>query len=469
MVPSAQASATLSRARVSCDRVKRMTATLPIHAVLPDLLAALRAGSGAVLVAPPGAGKTTAVAPALLAEPWCAGEVVLLSPRRLAARAAAERMAAIAGEPVGRTFGYRTRLESRVSAATRVTVVTEGIFVARIQADPELAGVAAVLFDEVHERSLDGDTALAFALDVQEALRPDLRLLAMSATLDGARFAELMAPGRAGGVPVIESEGRSHPLTLRHLGRAAAVRVEDAVAAAVRRALAEEAGGVLAFLPGVAEIERVAERLDPVPDGVRLHRLHGQLDPQAQRVAERAGGVRQPREQVGTLVGGGPQHLAGTGEHVGLEDRLVGQPVAERRGLDPETDHGAAEGDRLELGDDQWREAMSQRRVEQVLVRGHAADVGRARLDVDAQDMVQPADVEPGSGGRGARAEQVGRPLGQPDPRSRRHRSQLGGELPHAYVVGEALGRRPPGHICHEQHPKARMILSLSWRRCRAD
>ncbi len=255
-----------------------MTA-LPIHAVLPDLLAGLRDGPNAVLVAPPGAGKTTAVAPALLGEPWMGeGEIVLLSPRRLAARAAAERMAATAGEPVGRTFGYATRMDSKRSAATRVTVLTEGIFVARIQADPELAGVAAVLFDEVHERSLDGDVGLALALDAQAGLRPDLRLVAMSATLDGARFAALM------GAPVIESEGRSFPLALRHLGRATDARIEDAVAAACRRALAEEQGGVLAFLPGVGEIERTAERL-VVPAGVTLHRLHGQLDPAAQRAA----------------------------------------------------------------------------------------------------------------------------------------------------------------------------------------
>ncbi|MDP1027887.1 ATP-dependent helicase HrpB [Sphingomonas sp. KR1UV-12] len=254
--------------------------SLPITAVLPDLLAALRTGSGAVLVAPPGAGKTTAVAPALLDEDWCTGEVLLLSPRRLAARAAAERMAMLAGEAVGGTFGYATRMDSRRSAATRVTVVTQGIFVQRIQADPELAGVAAVLFDEVHERSLDGDVALAFALDTQGAFRPDLRLVAMSATLDGARFAALMD-----GAPVIESEGRSHPLTLRHIGRAAERRVEDDVAAAIRLALREEEGGVLAFLPGVAEIERVAERFDPPPPGVVLHRLHGTLDPAEQRAA----------------------------------------------------------------------------------------------------------------------------------------------------------------------------------------
>ena len=256
---------------------------LPIHVVLPELLAALREGTNAVLVAPPGAGKTTAVAPALLGEPWVAGgEILLLSPRRLAARAAAERMAQTAGEPVGGLIGYATRMDSKRSARTRVTVLTEGIFVARIQADPELAGVAAVLFDEVHERSLDGDFGLALALDAQAGLRPDLRLIAMSATLDGARFGALM-----GGAPVIESAGRAYPLTHRYLGRSGVERIEDAVAAACRIALAEEAGGVLAFLPGVGEIERTAERLDRLPAEVVLHRLHGQLDPAEQRAAIR--------------------------------------------------------------------------------------------------------------------------------------------------------------------------------------
>ncbi|ODP37615.1 ATP-dependent helicase HrpB [Sphingomonas turrisvirgatae] len=258
--------------------------TLPIHAVLPDLLAALRERSTAVLVAPPGAGKTTAVAPALLDEAWVAGgEILLLSPRRLAARAAAERMAALADERPGETYGYATRMDSRRSARTRVTVVTEGIFVNRIQSDPELAGVSAVLFDEVHERSLDSDFGLALALDAQAALRPDLRLVAMSATLDGARFSTLM-----GGAPVIESEGRSHPLDCIHLGRAAEARIEDSVAAAIKQALREAAddpvAGILAFLPGVAEIERTAERIDP-PPGTILHKLHGSLDPAAQRAA----------------------------------------------------------------------------------------------------------------------------------------------------------------------------------------
>jgi ATP-dependent helicase HrpB len=253
---------------------------LPIVAVLPDLLATLREQPNAVLVAPPGAGKTTAVAPALLAEPWCTGEILLLSPRRLAARAAAERMAELAGEKVGETIGYATRLDSRRSPRTRILVLTEGIFRSRIQADPELAGVSAVLFDEVHERSLDTDFGLALALDAQAALRPELRLLAMSATLDGERFAALM-----GGAPVIESEGRSFPIDLRYLGRTAEKRIEEEMAPAIRRALAEAAGSLLAFLPGVAEIEWTAERLEPLPPGVDLHRLHGSLDPADQRAA----------------------------------------------------------------------------------------------------------------------------------------------------------------------------------------
>ena len=254
--------------------------TLPIDDVLPDLLAALRAGSNAVLVAPPGAGKTTGVAPALLGEPWCTGEILLLSPRRLAARAAAERMATLAGENVGETVGYATRLDSKSSARTRIMVLTEGIFLRRIQADPELGGVSAILFDEVHERSLDSDFGLALALDAQAALRPELRLLAMSATLDGAGFAALM-----GDAPLVESEGRAFPLEIVHLGRAAEKRIEDEMAAAIRRALAESEGSLLAFLPGMAEIERTAERLTSLPAEIDLHRLHGSLDPAAQRAA----------------------------------------------------------------------------------------------------------------------------------------------------------------------------------------
>ena len=258
---------------------------LPIHAVLPDLLAALRQRSNAVLVAPPGAGKTTAVAPALLNEPWCEGQILLLSPRRLAARTAAERIAEMMGEQPGGTVGYATRMDSKQSARTRILVLTEGIFVRRIQDDPELPGVSAVLFDEVHERSLDSDFGLALALDAQEALRPDLRIVPMSATLDGARFATLLANAERS-APVIESEGRIQPLELRHIGRLSEKRIEDEMAAAIRRAMSEEAeGDLLAFLPGVGEIERTAERIEG--GAFEVHKLHGSLDPSAQRAAIR--------------------------------------------------------------------------------------------------------------------------------------------------------------------------------------
>lgn len=257
---------------------------LPVEDILPALRAALADNAPVALVAPPGAGKTTAVAPALLGESWAAqGKIILLSPRRLAARAAAERMAEIAGEAVGQTIGYRTRMDSRTSAATRIEVVTEGIFTRMIVEDPELPGVAAVLFDEVHERSLESDFALALALEAREALRPDLRLLLMSATLDGAAY-EAIVPG----LVRIESLGRMFPVELRHAGRDAAVRIEDAMAAAVRGALADEPGSVLAFLPGAAEIERTAERLEGrLPADVDLYRLYGARDAADQRAAIR--------------------------------------------------------------------------------------------------------------------------------------------------------------------------------------
>ena len=253
----------------------------PVRDVLPHLLAALREGTRALLVAPPGAGKTTMVAPALLGEPWTkGGQILLLVPRRLAARAATEFIAAQHGQKPGETFGYATRLDSRIGKATRVVAMTHGVFLAKIQADPELKGVAAILFDEVHERSLDNDLALAFALDAAAALRPDLRLVAMSATMDGARFGRLMGEPRR-----IVSEGKAWPLTIDHVGRDAAARIEPQMAAACRRALAEHDGSLLAFLPGMAEIERTAEALGALPADVVLHRLHGAVEPAAQRAA----------------------------------------------------------------------------------------------------------------------------------------------------------------------------------------
>ena len=250
-------------------------------AVLPQLLGALAIRSNAVLIAPPGAGKTTRVAPALLGEPWATGAIWLLSPRRLAARAAAERIASEMGEHVGGRVGYATRLDSKVSRDTRLLVMTHGLFRNRLLADPELTGVSAVLFDEIHERSLDSDFALALAVDAQQGLRPDLRLLAMSATLDGSRFAGLL-----GAATVIESKGRSHPLTLRYLGRRAEQPLPDAMLGAVRRVLADgEEGDMLAFLPGAGDIERTAERVAAAGLPLVVHRLHGQIDPASQRAA----------------------------------------------------------------------------------------------------------------------------------------------------------------------------------------
>ena len=256
-------------------------AALPIDDILPRLLEALRDGPRALLIAPPGAGKTTRVAPALLGEPWVEGrQVLLLVPRRLAARSAAEYMARERGEEAGATIGYATRLDSRVGKATRIVAMTHGVYLSRLQSDPELGGVAAVLFDEVHERSIDSDLSLALTLDAAQALRPDLRILAMSATLDGERFGRLM-----GDPPKIESAGKSYPLTLIHEGRDAGQRIEPQIASAIRRALNEHDGSLLAFLPGVAEIERTAEALGNLPPNIVLHRLHGAIEPAQQRAA----------------------------------------------------------------------------------------------------------------------------------------------------------------------------------------
>ncbi len=270
---------------------------LPVHAVLPDVLAALRAGQSAVLIAPPGAGKTTAVAPALLAEPWCSGLVIVLSPRRVAARAAAERMAELMGEQAGGTIGYLTRLDSKRSAKTRVLVMTEAIFVSTMVRDPDLSGVSAVLFDEAHERHLDSDLGLALAIESAAVLREDLRLVVMSATIDGARFAALL-----GGSPVIESAGAAHPLAIRWLGDRPGVRVDEAMAGAIGTAWREQTGDILAFLPGVGEIERTRERLAVrLPDALVLP-LHGQCDPAAQRMAIRRDPAGRRRIVLATAI-----------------------------------------------------------------------------------------------------------------------------------------------------------------------
>jgi ATP-dependent helicase HrpB len=251
---------------------------LPIDAALPELRLALEAGPYAVLVAPPGAGKTTRVPLALLDAPWRGdGKIVMLEPRRLAARAAARRMAQTLGQEVGATVGYRVRLDAKVTKQTRIEVVTEGVFTRMILDDPELKGVAAVLFDEFHERSLDADLGLALALDAR-ALREDLRVLVMSATINGARVAELLD-----GAPVVVSEGRAFPVETIWRDRDPLQKIEGQVTAVVLEALREQPGSVLAFLPGQAEISRVAERLaGRVPPDVEIAPLYGQLTPEEQ-------------------------------------------------------------------------------------------------------------------------------------------------------------------------------------------
>ena len=258
-------------------------ASLPIDAVLPQLRAALVAGPRALLVAAPGAGKTTRVPLALLDAAWRGdGRILLIEPRRIAARAAAARMAATLGEAVGERVGYRVRMDARVSARTRIEVITEGVFTRMIVDDPGLDGVAAVLFDEFHERSLDGDLGLALAIETAEALRDDLRLVVMSATLDTVRVAALL-----GDAPVIASEGRAFPVETRHVDRDPLQRFEDQMAATIIRAMADEPGSALAFLPGQAEIRRVAERLQGRLGAVTITPLYGSLTPAEQDAAIR--------------------------------------------------------------------------------------------------------------------------------------------------------------------------------------
>jgi ATP-dependent helicase HrpB len=255
---------------------------LPVSAAMPELLAVLHRQSNAVLVAPPGAGKTTMVPLALRhAAPMKQGRILMLEPRRLAARAAASRMASLIDEPVGRSVGFRTRLESAVSAATRIEVVTTGLLVRRLLGDPGLDGVSTIILDEIHERSLEADLALALCLDAQAMLRPDLRLLAMSATLDGARLSALMSAA------IVESAGRMHPVEMRHAARdLAQVRdLPEAMARAIRAALSEAPGDILAFLPGMGEIRRTEAALEGL-DATVLP-LHGDLPPSAQDLALR--------------------------------------------------------------------------------------------------------------------------------------------------------------------------------------
>ncbi|GGE96727.1 ATP-dependent helicase HrpB [Hymenobacter cavernae] len=325
---------------------------LPIRAALPELLTTLGATNCAVLQAPPGAGKTTVVPLALLEADWMPanGRIIVLEPRRLAARAAAARMASLLGEPVGQTVGYRVRLESKISSKTRIEVATEVILTRMLQDDPALEGVAAVLFDEFHERSLQADLGLALALDAQAVLRPDLRLLIMSATLEAERLGSWL------GAPVVRSAGLQHPVATHYLtpARLAATsnrpheRLAHLTPAIVREALAQHPGDVLVFLPGLADQRRTAEKLGSLPNNVDVHVLHGELPAEQQDAALRPAPAGRRKvvlatsiaetsltiEGVQVVVDGGYARVPHFEPHTGLtslETVPVSQAAADQR------------------------------------------------------------------------------------------------------------------------------------------
>lgn len=264
---------------------------LPVAEAIPRLKAALAAGRAAVLEAPTGAGKTTLVPLALRAEPWLGGrKIIMLEPRRIAARTAATRMSEMIGEQVGQSVGYRVRQEARVSAETQIEVVTEALLTRRLQHDPALEDVGLLIFDEFHERSLDADLGLALALETQSALNPELRLLVMSATLDGPGIAALL-----GDAPIIRSEGRLYPIETVYVPGEDARDMPRAVATAARRALRESDGAILAFLPGEGEIRSAARLFDDLPPGIAVVPLYGNLPfaAQAEAIAPALPGVRK--------------------------------------------------------------------------------------------------------------------------------------------------------------------------------
>lgn len=263
---------------------------LPIDAVLLELADTLATGTACLVHAPPGSGKTTRIPLSLLASAWLGkNKILMLEPRRLAARAAARHMANLLGEKVGERVGYRTRLDIRVSSATRIEVVTEGILTRMLQYDPELSGYSCVIFDEYHERSLQADLGLALCLEVRAALRPDLRLVVMSATLDAIAVADLIAPSR-----IIECPGQPHAVETRYL-RLPGHFLEERMARAIRHALATERGSILAFLPGAREIRRTAELLENPGAGIEIHPLLGALTAteQDKAIAPPAPGTRK--------------------------------------------------------------------------------------------------------------------------------------------------------------------------------
>lgn len=296
---------------------------LPVSDALAPLRAALADGPNAVLAAPPGAGKTTLVPLVLASEPWLTGKIILIEPRRLAARAAARRMASMLGEEVGGTVGYRMRLDTKVSARTRIEVVTEGVFTRMALSSPDLEGIDCVIFDEFHERALEADFGLALALDIQSGLREDLRILVMSATLDTDRVAVLMDD-----CPVVESLGRSYPVDIRHIDRPSGLRIEPAMTSAIELLHRSETGSILAFLPGQGEIRQVASRLEgrlgPLTD---IQPLYGGLTSQEQDAAIKPAPESRRKVVLATPVA--ESSITIDGVRIVIDSGLVRQPVYE--------------------------------------------------------------------------------------------------------------------------------------------
>ncbi len=358
---------------------------LPIDSVLPALRDALGQGAAAVLRAAPGAGKTTRVPLALLDEPWLAGKaIVMLEPRRLAARAAARRMAETLGESVGQTVGYRVRLDSKVSARTRIEVVTEGILTRHLQSDPSLDGIGLLIFDEFHERSIHSDLGLALALDVRNALRPDLKLLAMSATLDGEPVAALL-----GGAPAIVSTGQAFPVETRHVARSPHRSFEDDVAALIRQAIVDEPGSLLAFLPGEREIRRVAARLAErgLPDDVDLLPLYGAMPPQAQDDAIRLAAAARRKIVLATTIA--ETSLTIDGVRIVVDGGLKRVPR-----FDPRSGMSSLATVRVSVASAEQRRGRAGRLAPGICYRLWPAAEERGLARFDAPEMLQ-ADLAP--------------------------------------------------------------------------
>lgn len=383
------------------ERTRAAAADLPIREVLPDLLAAMAGAGHAVLVAPPGAGKTTLVPLALLEAPWRGtNKILVLEPRRLAARAAAKRMAALLGEPLGQRIGLRTRFDAVLSAKTQILVVTEGVFSRMAIEDPALSGLAAILFDEFHERSLDADFGLALALDSRGALRPDLRLIVMSATLDDAAIAGLL-----GGAPVITSAGRAFPVQTRYRGREPKLRIEDEVKAAIFSAIRTERGSILVFLPGQGEISHVARLLaeSGLPADCDIAPLYGALDPAAQDAAIRPAAAGRRKivlatsiaetsitiEGVRIVIDSGlmrvPRYEAGLGISRLETVRVSRASADQRRGRAGRTEPGLA----IRL----WDEAEDQGLIPFNRPEILDADLSGFRLDCAAWGCREPGDL----------------------------------------------------------------------------